>query len=394
MMTIPIAFAALKLLLHALAINHYGYFRDELYYIACSKHLAWGYVDHPPLSIALLALVRVTLGDSLWAIRLLPALAGAGTVFLVGLLVRELGGGRFAQALACLAAVIPPVWLAVDHFFSMNTFDTFFWTLAAFLLLRAIASGRPLTWISFGVVVGLGLLNKWSMAWFAGGAFLGLLLTPERRLLRTPWPWVAAVIAAAMFAPNMIWEQMHAWPTLEFMRNAAHEKMVHTGFLEFWKEQVLVMNPVNVLLWLPGLILLLRSPRARVVGIAYLASAGLLLASGSSRPNYLSVAYGPLLAAGAVAIARAGMMRASFAPRHWGLSPFWVLRLRSWDYLFSPWSNRSPTCGRCQAASRRRSIRPRATCRRCSRTCLAGRRWCSGWLACITSCRSRTVSAV
>jgi len=313
-MIVPIASAALKLLLHAFAITHYGYFRDELYYIACSKHLAWGYVDHPPLSIALLALARATLGDSLWAIRLLPALAGAGTVFLVGLLVRELGGGRFAQALACLAAVIPPVWLAVDHFFSMNAFDTFFWTLAAWLLLRAIANGRPRTWILFGIAVGLGLLNKWSMAWFSGGAFFGLLLTPERRVLRTPWPWVAAVISAVIVMPNLIWEQMHAWPTLEFMRNAAREKMVRTGFGEFWKQQVLVMNPVNVLLWVPGLIFLLRSARARVIGIAYLATAALLVTSGSSRPNYLAVADAPLLAAGAVAVGRAAASRAWIRP--------------------------------------------------------------------------------
>jgi len=217
---VPLAFAALKLLLHALALTHWGYFRDEFYYLACARHLAWGYVDQPPFSIAVLALVRATLGDSLWAIRALPALAGAATVLFTGLTVRELGGGRTAQALACFAAVLPPVWLVVDHYFSMNAFDTLFWTLAAWLLLRALAGGGTRTWAVLGVVLGLGLLNKASMLWFAGGAFLGLAASPLRGTLRTRGPWLAAAIAAALFAPHVAWQVAHGWPTLEFMRNA------------------------------------------------------------------------------------------------------------------------------------------------------------------------------
>lgn len=155
-LAVPLLLAALKLALHALAVTQYGYFRDELYYIACSKRLAWGYVDQPPLSIALLALNRALFGDSLLALRWLPALAGAGTVLITGLLVRALGGGRFAQVLACLCAVLVPMWLVVDHFFSMNAFDTFFWSLAALLLLSALDQGRVGTWIWLGVVLGWG----------------------------------------------------------------------------------------------------------------------------------------------------------------------------------------------------------------------------------------------
>jgi hypothetical protein len=304
-LVVPLAFAALKLLLHALAITHWGYFRDELYYIACSKHLAWGYVDQPPFSIAMLALSRALLGDSLWAIRALPALAGATTVAFTGLLVHELGGRRFAQALACLAAVLPPVWLVVDHFFSMNALDTCFWTLAAWLLLRALAGGRTRSWIVLGVVLGLGLLNKVSMLWFVGGAFLGLLLSSHRAALRTRGPWLAAAIAALLFAPHVLWQVANGWPTLEFMRHASQDKMVRISVLEFAQQQVLVMSPVTLLVWLPGLVALLRSPRERVFGILFLAVAALLAASGTSRPNYLAVAYAPLLAAGAAAYERA-----------------------------------------------------------------------------------------
>ena len=311
-LSIPLAFAGVKLLLHALAIANYGYFRDELYYIACSKHLAWGYVDQPPLSIALLAVVRAVLGDSLVAIRLLPAVSGAATVFLTGLIVRDLHGGpgrrslgeggRFAQALACLCAVIAPVWLAVDHFFSMNAFDTFFWTLSAWLLLRALDEGRLSRWVLLGVVLGLGLLNKTSVLWFGGGVTVGLVLTPYRRLLRTPGPWIAAAIASVMFAPHIVWQIRNDWPTLEFMRNAAGDKMVRTGFGSFWAQQLLVMNPITAPIWLTGLAALLAARRTRVLGIMFLAVAALLIASGSSRPNYLAVAYAPLFASGAATI--------------------------------------------------------------------------------------------
>ena len=247
----------------------------------------------------MLALARALLGDSLWAIRALPALCGAATVVFTGLLVREMGGSRFAQALACLAAVVAPVWLAVDHFFSMNSLVTCFWTVSAWLLLRALAHERPRTWIALGVVLGLGLLNKVSMLWFGGGVLAGLLLTPNRRVLRTPWPWVAGALAALIFSPHVLWQVRHGWPTLEFMRNASQGKMVHTGFGEFWAQQALVMGPGTLLLWLTGLVALLRMPRERVLGISFLGVAALLIAGGSSRPNYLAVAYAPLLAAGA-----------------------------------------------------------------------------------------------
>lgn len=301
-LTIPLTFAALKLLLQALAITNYGYFRDELYYIACSKHLAWGYVDQPPFSIAMLALARAALGDSLIAIRTLPALLGAGTVFLTGVTARDLGGGRVAQALACLCALVPPVWLAVDHFYSMNAFDTFFWTLSAWLLLRALDENRFSRWLPLGAVLGIGLLNKTSMLWFGGGLALGLLLTRHRRALLTPGPWIAGAVAVVFFLPHVVWQVHNSWPTLEFMRNAAGEKMVRTGFIDFWLQQLQVMNPITALVWITGLIALIRSPRARVLGIVFLATAALLVASGSSRPNYLAVAYAPLFAAGAVTI--------------------------------------------------------------------------------------------
>src|SRR5499427_10886990 len=157
-------FAAAALLVHLLTNGRYGYFRDELYYIACARHLAFGYVDQPPLSILLLRLSELLLGDSLFAIRLLPALAGAATVALAGIIAREMGGRAWAIALACAGSLCALFNLAVGNFFSMNAFEPLFWMVAVYLLVRIINGGSPTLWLWFGMMLGLGIENKHSMA--------------------------------------------------------------------------------------------------------------------------------------------------------------------------------------------------------------------------------------
>src|SRR5215475_1892137 len=174
-------FGVVALLIHLLTNSRYGYFRDELYYIACGRHLAFGYVDQPPLSILLLRLSQLLLGDSLFAIRFLPALAGAGIVALTGVIARELGGGAWAIALACAGSLCALFNLAVGNFFSMNAFEPLFWMGAVYLLVRIINGGSPMLWLWFGVLLGLGLENKHSTVFFGFGIFLALLITPERR---------------------------------------------------------------------------------------------------------------------------------------------------------------------------------------------------------------------
>src|SRR5207244_13498746 len=152
-----------------------------LYYIACGRHLALGYVDQPPLSILLLRLSQALLGDSLFAIRLLPALAGAATVALTGAIARELGGRGWAIALACAGSLCALFNLAVGNFFSMNAFEPLFWIGCVYLLVRIINGGSPTLWLWFGVLVGIGLENKHSPGFLAAGLFIALLLTPHRR---------------------------------------------------------------------------------------------------------------------------------------------------------------------------------------------------------------------
>ena len=304
---ILILLGLVKLLVHLPAMQQYGIFRDELYYLASTAHLDMGYVDHPPLSIAILAVIRGLLGDSLIAVRIVPALDGVAMVVVTGLMARELGGGRFAQALAAVAAIAVPVYLAVHHYYSMNCFDELFWTLAAYVLIKALKSGRDVHWALLGVILGLGLLNKISVLWLGAGLAAGLLLTPHRALLTRRGPWLAGAIAAVLFLPYIIWQILHGWPTLEFMRNAAERKMASVGFGGFLWSQVLTMNPGTAPIWLAGLAWCLFSREGRpwrILAWIYLTAFAILVASGTSRASYLAPAYTILLASGSVAIER------------------------------------------------------------------------------------------
>jgi hypothetical protein len=310
-----LAIAAAKLAIHLPALTRYGWFRDELYYVASTDHLGWGFVDHPPLSIAVLALVRAVFGDSLAAIRMVPVLAGVATVFVAGGIARQLGGGRFAQGLAALTTLMAPVLLGQSRCYSMNALDVLVWALATSLLLRALDGGVR-HWAALGVALGLGLLNKVSVLWLGGGIAAGLLLTPYRRTLRTPGPWLAAAIAGVTFAPHLLWQARHDWPTLEFMRNAAGLKMAALDPTRFAIDQILNLNVGSAPVWVAGLVFGLfgrEGARGRVLALIWLATLAILLTSGSARASYLAPAYAGLIALGAVQIERF----TDATPREW-----------------------------------------------------------------------------
>jgi hypothetical protein len=300
-------------------LTRYGWFRDELYYMASTWHLDWGYVEHPPFSIAVLALVRALAGPSLVAARLLAALLGAVVIFLTGRIAQRLEGGRFAQALAATAALVSPTFLGTAHYYSMNVLDILLWTVAVLILLGALEAEGSRPWIALGLVVGIGLLNKISMLWFVGALFVALLLTAHRRRLATPGPWLAAAIAGALFVPHVLWQLNHGWPTLEFMHNATTRKMVAVTFGGFVTGQLLAMGPGNAPLWILGLAFgLTRDParRGRLLALVYLAIFALLAFGSRSRASYLAVAYPMLFALGGIAIERAAA-----APRNRWLRP-------------------------------------------------------------------------
>ncbi len=304
---LPILFAGIKVLAHLVVGNGYGYFRDEFYYLACSRNLAWGYVDHPPLSVAVLRAWTTLFGDSVVAIRLLAVLAGAAAIYLIGWIARRLGGGPFAQALAMTAAVVAPIYLSAGSSFSMNSFDLLFWTAAAGLLIRILEGGEDRLWPWLGLLLGLGLLNKISVLWLGFGLFVALLLTGYRRVLATRGPWIAGGIAALVFLPHIVWQIAHDWPTLEFIRNATGEKMRSVAIGEFVVSQVRMLHPLVLPIWLGGLGYLLfhRDARPyRFLALIWISVAALLIVNGASRPGYLGPAYPALLAAGGVAVER------------------------------------------------------------------------------------------
>ena len=282
----------------------YGLFRDEFYYLACASHLDWGYVDHPPLSIAVLASVRWLLGDSLLAMRIVPALLFGILVWLASRLARELGGGRFAQSLAALTVAIAPEYLALTGFYSMNAFDLVWWAVAALLLARLARTGNPSLWRPLGLVIGLGLLNKISVLLFAFGLAVAVLMTPLRRHLARRELWEGVLLALALFTPYLLWQLRHDWATLEFMRNASRYKNVALSPLSFGSAQLLDMHPLNAPLWLMGLVWLLfgaAARRFRALGIVFLVTFA-VLAVQHSKPYYLGPAFPMLLAAGALVV--------------------------------------------------------------------------------------------
>jgi hypothetical protein len=300
---IVVALALAKLLFHLIAYRGYGIFRDELYYLACRRHLAWGYVEFPPLIGVLTRAVTALLGDSLFAIRLLPAVAGAGLVALTALIARELGGGRFAQALAGLGVIVAPGWMSIDHFMNTNAFEPLFWGGCVWLALRAWNTGDSRYWLGFGVVAGLGLENKHAMLFFGFGFIAGLLLTPLRKTLTERNLWIGGAIAALMFLPNVLWEVSLGWPTLEFLRNAVKYKNAILTPWQFLSAQLLLTCGA-VPVWMAGLWFFFFRPRGkryRALGWVYaviLVSLYVLHGKG----YYLLPAYPMLLGAGGVCL--------------------------------------------------------------------------------------------
>ena len=303
-MRLVLGVALAKLVLNVAFHGRYGYFRDELYYIACSDHLAWGYVDHPPLSILILAVTRRLLGDSLDAIRFPAAVAGAVTVVLTALMARRLGGGRFAQVLAAAAAALSPVVLANGaRYFSMNAFDLMFWALGAHVLLSILVDGKEKWWLLYGLVAGLGVMNKYSMLFFGFGAVGGLLLTSRRRELLRPWIWLGGLVAAVIVLPHGIWEIRHHFPSAEFIHNASTQKNAAISIGGFLVEQANMTGFGQTLLWLLGLAFFMRvGPRpARVFAWMFPIVTAVMIA-GNSKAYYLTPIYFPYWAAGAVAV--------------------------------------------------------------------------------------------
>ncbi|WP_158793989.1 glycosyltransferase family 39 protein [Granulicella sp. L60] len=297
--------ALVRLVLYLFAGPHYGYFRDELYYLACGEHPAWGYVDQPPLIGWITWLLEHTIGSSLWALRLLPALAGAATIVLVGLLARELGGRRWAMFLASLAVLLAPVLLALSHLFTMNAFDPLFWTGIAYLIVRIAKSEEDKEerlWLAVGALAGITILNKYGIVFWLSGAVLGVCLTPLRRSLRHGWFWLGCMLAAVIALPNFVWQWRHQFPFLQLMHNVRESgRDIVLGPMAFLAAQAQMLGFVAAVLVVFALLFFFseRGRGVRVLGWAYVVFLVELMVL-HGKMYYLAPVYPMMFAAGAV----------------------------------------------------------------------------------------------
>jgi hypothetical protein len=279
-----------------------AHFMDELYYLACGRRPALGYVDHPPLAPLLAGLVGAVFGESLFALRLLPAACGAGTILMTARLARIWGAGTGGQLLASLGVACAPVVLTMCGFFSPNAFELLLWTASWTVITELSRHDRMRDWVLLGALLGLGFENKHTMVNVGLAIAFGLLIARGPRLLRRPGPWMSLVVLAAMALPNLLFQLHHDWPSLEFYRSAVLEKNIPTPPLQGLIAQIMAMNLATFPLWIAGLVFLCASRhgvRDRAIGWA---CAGLLLAmllSQWSRPDRIMGIYPALFAAGA-----------------------------------------------------------------------------------------------
>ncbi|NWF90457.1 MAG: glycosyltransferase family 39 protein [Ignavibacteriaceae bacterium] len=313
--TIIILLALINLLIHLITTGffNYGIFRDELYYLACTKRLDFGYVDHPPFSIYILALWKLVFGDSLFAIRLIPALVSTLSLFMLGIVTKRLGGKRPAIIIAVLAFMTTPIFLGMNTIFSMNTFDFLFWITSTYFLLRIVQEENQKMWIWLGIVIGLGLLNKTSMLWLAAGILGATVFTPLRKDLKTKYPYLAVLIALLIFSPFIIWNILHDFAHLEFMQNAATRKYGGLTPISFIADQLLILNPLSILIWLPGFYFFFfddAGKKVKAVVFIWIITFVILFINGHSKGEYIAPAYQILFAGGAVIIEKWSVTKA------------------------------------------------------------------------------------
>ena len=299
------AISCAVLLLHLWFNNRYGYFRDEFDYISCGNHLAWGYVDQPPLIPFLARISILALGDSLRAVRFIPALASSLLVFQTALLARELGGRTFAVLLSAVTIVIAPQYLSNGSLLGTNCLEPNLWMGCVWFAILAIRREDPRYWFWFGIALGIGLEEKYTIGLFGFSIVVGLLFTPERRAFFSRWFWLGGAAALLVFSPNLIWNINHHWPFLELTRNikAAHRDVVLPAG-QYLLQQMLLIHPVAAPIWICGLVAFLISPRLksyRLFGWSYLICYAVLFAL-HGKNYYLAAIYPILLAGGAVTL--------------------------------------------------------------------------------------------
>jgi hypothetical protein len=293
--------AAFTLVLHMATYNTLGFHRDELLYLALGKQIAGGYWSTPPL-IGLISYVTQLLpGETLFILRLFPALAGALLIIITGLMTREFGGRTYAQVLACISLSVSLLFMRAFSMFQPVCFDILFWSLVFYFFLRYINTNKPAYLLLVGVAFGFGLLNKYMVLFLAAGLAIAVIPTSYRKLWISKYSWMAILIALLLLLPNIIWQYAHGFPVLHHMKELKETQLVNVRRMNIILDQLLMFT-ISALVWVAGLIWLLRSGRSkrfRVFGYAYVAVLLIfILLRGKS--YYMAGLYPILFAAGGV----------------------------------------------------------------------------------------------
>ena len=297
---LPAAAAAATFIFHLIANPHYGFFRDELYFIICGRHPQWGYVDQPPV-VPLLAAGSQIFGVSLVALRTVSALFAAASVFVTCRLVQEFGGGEFAQVLAALCVALAPILANFGMMVAPDSVGLWAWPLTVLYAVRIARGADPRWWLAAGAVAGIAIEGKYSAAFFLIAAAAGLLATRERRILATPWFAGGVIVAIVIALPNALWQAHYGFPMLELLRNGQHGKNVELSPASFVLQQLLITNPVLALVWIAGVVWSLWQTRLCWIGIAYIVLLGIMIAL-HAKNYYACDVYPVLFALGGLAI--------------------------------------------------------------------------------------------
>jgi len=289
-------FAALKLAVTLAVADRYGWHRDELYYLASSKHLALGYVDYPPVVPLLAAADQALAPGSLVALRLLPVVAGAGVLVLTALIARELGAGSRAQAWAAFALLLSPMFIGGNLMFQTVAFDELVWAGALFVFARLLRGGERRLWPIVGLVIGVGLETKFTIAALPVAIFLGMLVSTRRSTVASRWPWIGAAIALVLFAPNLAWQATHDWISVQY--TISHHGNTD-GPVAYWLQQLLLFNPLFLVPSIAGMVALRRD--ARFAPLVYsVIGVELIFFAAGGKAYYPAPIYPVIYAAGAM----------------------------------------------------------------------------------------------
>ncbi|MFI5158698.1 MAG: ArnT family glycosyltransferase [Sphingobacteriales bacterium] len=300
-----LVFVAIKVVLNLFAMPHFGFQRDELLHLALGDHLAWGYKEVPPVIAVIAKLSSTLFGNSVFSARVFCTIFAGLIVWFTGLITVELGGRKFAIALACLAIILAPAFVASEYLLQPVIFDQFWWVLTVYLIVKYINSSSIKYLYFIGIAVGLGLLTKYTMGFFTLALVVGLLFTKQRRLLFNKHMLGAILVALVLFLPNIIWQFQHHLPIITHMGALRRTQLDYIKPSDFVSQQAMV-NGSFILLWLTGFFFLIFSFKLRkyqFLAFAYIAIF-LFLIEMNGKNYYLFGAYPMLFAAGGFGLER------------------------------------------------------------------------------------------